>query len=181
MGLILLVGRRVNNPTTLPDPRSHVWACHQRAGKPAYLYSSAPEKVKAYSIWSYGAFNGVTWDQLQVLLPVILLALGILAFLPKGLNALLLGEDYAKTMGLNVSRLRTLVLIGASILSGAITAFCGPIGFYWCGCATHRAQSVKNLQPQTAYPAAVILIGAIVAVARRSDRPNAWQSVCVAH
>ena len=93
------------------------------------VFFSAPEKVIAYSIWSFGAFNGVSWGQLSVLIPVVVFALGMLVFLPKGLNALLLGEDYANTMGLNVNRLRLLILISASILSGAITAFCGPIGF----------------------------------------------------
>jgi iron complex transport system permease protein len=163
MGLILLVGRRVNNPTTLLI-LGLMFGHATSALVSLLIYFSAPEKVKAYSIWSYGAFNGVTWDQLQVLLPVILLALGILAFLPKGLNALLLGEDYAKTMGLNVSRLRMLVLIGASILSGAITAFCGPIGFIGVA-VPHIARNLLKTSNHKLLIPAVILIGAIVAVA----------------
>ena len=163
MGLILLVGKRVNNPTTLLI-LGLMFGHATSALVSLLIYFSAPEKVKAYSIWSYGAFNGVTWDQLQVLLPVILLALGILAFLPKGLNALLLGEDYAKTMGLNVSRPRMLVLIGASILSGAITAFCGPIGFIGVA-VPHIARNLLKTSNHKLLIPAVILIGAIVAVA----------------
>jgi iron complex transport system permease protein len=162
MGLILLVGRRVNNPTTLLI-LGLMFGHATSALVSLLIYFSAPEKVKAYSIWSFGAFNGVTWDQLQVLLPVILFALGILAFLPKGLNALLLGEDYAKTMGLNVSRLRLLVLISASILSGAITAFCGPIGFIGVA-VPHIARNLLKTSNHKLLIPAVILIGAIVAV-----------------
>ena len=163
MALILLVGRRVNNPTTLLI-LGLMFGHATSALVSLLIYFSAPEKVKAYSIWSYGAFNGVTWDQLQVLIPVILLSLGILAFLPKGLNALLLGEDYAKTMGLNVTRLRMLVLIGASILSGAITAFCGPIGFIGVA-VPHIARNLFKTSNHKLLIPAVILIGAIVAVA----------------
>lgn len=162
MGLILLVGQRVNNPTTLLI-LGLMFGHATSALVSLLIYFSAPEKVKAYSIWSFGAFNGVTWNQLQVLLPVILVALGILAFLPKGLNALLLGEDYAKTMGLNVSRLRLLVLISASVLSGAITAFCGPIGFIGVA-VPHIARNLFKTSNHKQLIPAVILIGAIVAV-----------------
>ncbi len=163
MGLILLVGRRVNNPTTLLI-LGLMFGHATSALVSLLIYFSAPEKVKAYSIWSYGAFNGVAWNQLQVLLLAILVALGILAFMPKGLNALLLGEDYAKTMGLNVSRLRMLVLISASVLSGAITAFCGPIGFIGVA-VPHIARNLFKTSNHKLLIPAVILIGAIVAVA----------------
>lgn len=163
MGLILLVGRRVSNPTTLLI-LGLMFGHATSALVSLLIYFSAPEKVKAYSIWSYGAFTGVTWDQLQALFPVILIALVILAFMPKGLNALLLGEDYAKTMGLNVRRLRMLVLISASVLSGAITAFCGPIGFIGVA-VPHIARNLFKTSNHKLLIPAVILIGAIVAVA----------------
>jgi len=162
MGLILLVGRRVNNPTTLLI-LGLMFGHATSALVSLLIYFSAPEKVKAYSIWSYGAFNGVTWQQLQVLVPVVMFALGILALLPKGLNALLLGEDYAKTMGLNVPRLRVWVLLSASILSGAVTAFCGPIGFIGVA-VPHLARNLFKTSNHKLLIPAVILIGAIVAV-----------------
>ncbi|NLB70510.1 MAG: iron ABC transporter permease [Chloroflexi bacterium] len=162
MGLILLVGRRVQNPTTLLI-LGLMFGLATGALVSLLIYFSEPEKVKAYSIWSYGAFNGVTWQQLKVLLPVVLFALGLLAFLPKGLNALLLGEDYAKTMGLNVSRLRFLILVSSSVLSGAVTAFCGPIGFIGVA-VPHIARNVFKTSNHKLLIPAVILIGAIVAV-----------------
>ena len=162
MGLILLVGKRVNNPTTLLI-LGLMFGHATSALVSLLIYFSAPEKVKAYSIWSFGSFSGVTWDQLIVLVPVIVFAIALLAFLPKGLNALLLGEDYAKTMGLNVTRLRMLVLISASVLSGAITAFAGPIGFIGVA-VPHIARNLFKTSNHKLLIPAVILIGAIVAV-----------------
>lgn len=162
MGLILLVGRRVNNPTTLLI-LGLMFGHATSALVSLLVFFSAPEKVKAYSIWSFGAFNGVSWGQLSVLIPVVVFALGMLVFLPKGLNALLLGEDYANTMGLNVNRLRLLILISASILSGAITAFCGPIGFIGVA-VPHIARNLFKTSNHKLLIPAVILIGAIVAV-----------------
>jgi len=89
--------------------------------------------------------------------------LGILFFLPKGLNGLLLGEDYAKTMGLNVDRLRLLILLSASILSGTVTAFCGPIGFIGVA-VPHIARNIFKTSNHKLLIPAVILIGAVVAV-----------------
>jgi len=85
--------------------------------------------VKAFVIWTMGSLGGVTNNQMQVFIPGILIGLLIALFLPKNLNALLLGEDYARTMGLNVMRTRIWVFISTSLLAGTVTAFCGPIGF----------------------------------------------------
>jgi len=79
------------------------------------------------------------------------------------LNGLLLGEDYAKTMGLNVDRLRLLILLSASILSGTVTAFCGPIGFIGVA-VPHIARNILKTSNHKLLIPAVILIGAVVAV-----------------
>jgi iron complex transport system permease protein len=128
------------------------------------IYFSAPDRVKAYSVWSYGAFNGVDWQQLKVMIPVIGGALLLLFFLPKGLNALLLGEEYAKTMGLNTNRMRIMILLTASILSGTVTAFCGPIGFIGVA-VPHISRNLFKTSNHKVLIPAVILLGAIAAVA----------------
>lgn len=163
MGLILLAGRWVNNSTTLLI-LGLMFGAATGALVSLLIYFSSPEKVKAYSVWSYGAFNGVTWDQLKVMAPVILAGLGLLFFLPKGLNALLLGEEYAKTMGLNTNRMRFLILLSASVLSGAVTAFCGPIGFIGVA-VPHIARNLFKSSNHKLLIPAVIILGAIVAVA----------------
>ena len=163
MALILLAGRMVKSSTTLLI-LGLMFGTATGALVSLLIYFSSPEKVKAYSVWSYGAFNGVTWQQLKVMAPVIVFAIGILFFLPKGLNAMLLGEDYAKTMGLNTRRMRVMILLSASILSGTVTAFCGPIGFIVVA-VPHIARNLFKTSNHKILIPAVIVIGAIVAVA----------------
>jgi len=128
------------------------------------VYFSAPERIQAYSIWSFGSFSGVNWTQLRVMAVVILSGVGLLALLPKGLNALLLGEDYARTMGLNTGLLRFVVLLSASVLSGAVTAFCGPIGFIGVA-VPHIARNLFRTSNHKILIPAIILIGAAVSMA----------------
>ena len=92
-------------------------------------YFSEAEALKSFVIWSLGSLGHVTGPRLQLMtvaiLPLLILSLG----LSKSLDGMMLGEEYAATMGLRVIRLRSLILITTSILAGTVTAFCGPIGF----------------------------------------------------
>ncbi len=92
-------------------------------------YTSSESEVKAFVIWTLGSLGNVTGPQLRIM--IISTAAGLLISLlaVKGLNVLLLGEQYARTMGTNVRLLRILIFISTSILAGTVTAFCGPIGF----------------------------------------------------
>ncbi len=92
-------------------------------------YFGADSSVKSFVVWTMGNLGGVTYSQLQVMLPVVAAGLLLTFLLPKSLNVLLLGENYARTMGLNVFRTRLLVFLSTSLLAGTVTAFCGPIGF----------------------------------------------------
>ncbi len=94
-----------------------------------WQYFSAPEQIQEYLLWTFGALGGVTGLHLAVLAAVVLLGLTLAFASAKPLNALLLGENYARSMGLNVGRSRTLIIASTSLLAGGITAFCGPIGF----------------------------------------------------
>ncbi|HTI91524.1 MAG TPA: iron ABC transporter permease [Puia sp.] len=94
-----------------------------------WQYFSAPEEVKDYLLWLFGSLGGVTGGQLLILSTVTILGL-IMAWLSsKMLDALLLGENYARSMGLNPQRARLIIICSSSLLAGSITAFCGPIGF----------------------------------------------------
>ncbi|MFC6226078.1 iron chelate uptake ABC transporter family permease subunit [Hymenobacter artigasi] len=94
-----------------------------------WQYFSAPEQIQEYLLWTFGALGGVTGPHLAVLGAVVLAGLGLAFASAKPLNALLLGENYARSMGLNVRASRTLIIASTSLLAGGITAFCGPIGF----------------------------------------------------
>jgi len=92
-------------------------------------YFGTDTSVKAFVIWTMGNLGGVTHQQLWVIIPGVLLGIIIAFILPQRLNVLLLGENYARTMGLNVLITRFMVFLSTSLLAGTITAFCGPIGF----------------------------------------------------
>jgi iron complex transport system permease protein len=93
------------------------------------LRLAAPENVHSYVIWTMGEFGGVSWSEAAILAPSLLIGLLMAAAAVKPLNALLLGETYARSMGVRVERNRIWLIACTAVLAGAVTAFCGPIGF----------------------------------------------------
>ena len=92
-------------------------------------FLSHEEALKSFVIWTMGSLGDVTSQQLWLLMPAVIIGLIISVAVIKPLNLLLLGESYARTMGLNILRTRSLILLSTTLLAGTITAFCGPIGF----------------------------------------------------
>ena len=128
------------------------------------LYFSIAERVQAYISWTFGSFGGVTWSQLQLFGPVVVTALILSHLLVKPLNALLLGETYARSMGLNVGLARLGVIAAAAALAGVVTAFCGPIGFLGIA-VPHLCRSLFNTSDHRLLLPAVTLVGGILALA----------------
>lgn len=92
-------------------------------------YLSREDALKAFVVWTMGSLGDVTGAQLAILVPAVGAGL-LLAFAAlKPLNMLLLGEDYARTMGLDVGASRALLFSSTTLLAGTVTAFCGPVGF----------------------------------------------------
>ena len=92
-------------------------------------YLSSEAALKSFVIWTMGSLGDVTGGNLALMLPVITAGLVLSVAVIKPLNLLLLGENYARTMGLNVQRTRTLLFLSTDLLAGTVTAFCGPVGF----------------------------------------------------
>lgn len=92
-------------------------------------YLSPEGVLKSYVVWTMGSLGGVTLSQLRIVVPIILCGLLLSVLLIKPLNILLLGENYARTMGLNIKRTRFMVTLTTVLLAGTVTAYCGPIGF----------------------------------------------------
>lgn len=88
-----------------------------------------PDSLKLFVVWTLGSLNGVGWEQLPVLTIGIILAAILVLMLIKPLNGLLLGEDYARGLGINVERTRWMMVAASCLLAGSVTAFCGPIAF----------------------------------------------------
>ena len=126
-----------------------------------WQYFSNPEQIQEYILWTFGSLGGVTNDQLSLL--AIIIGVGILMtfFLSKTLNALLLGEDYAQSMGLNIRKSRFAIIGVTSILAGAITGFCGPIGFVGIA-VPHLTRSFLNTSDHRVLIPSCVLVGAIL-------------------
>jgi iron complex transport system permease protein len=127
------------------------------------LFFAMAERIQVYIAWTFGSFGGVTWRQLQVLLPTILAALSIAWLSAKALNALLLGDAYARSLGLTIQRARFWILTSAAVLAGAITAFCGPIAFIGVA-VPHLCRGLFNTSDHRVLAPGTILLGGIVAL-----------------
>ena len=92
-------------------------------------YLSNEAALKSFVIWTMGSLGDVTGNRLLLMLPAVGAGLVLAVAVIKPLNLLLLGENYARTMGLNVQRTRTLIFLSTVLLAGTVTAFCGPVGF----------------------------------------------------
>lgn len=124
-------------------------------------YLSNEAALKAFVVWTMGSLGDVTGRELALMLPVVVVGLVLSVAAIKPLNLLLLGENYARTMGLNVRRSRVLILSETVLLAGTVTAFCGPIGFIGLA-VPHVARMVfVSADHRTLMPASM-LIGAVV-------------------
>lgn len=92
-------------------------------------YISSPDSLKTFVMWSMGSVGGTTLSDLRLVTPLTVIMVGLGFCLIKPMNAILLNEQYAQNLGVNIHRLRISVIIITSVLVGLITAFCGPIAF----------------------------------------------------
>jgi iron complex transport system permease protein len=92
-------------------------------------FISRAEDLQTFMIWSLGSVGSSNWQEIQVLAIVVLIGITTSFFLLKSLNSWLLGENYARSIGININRSRFLIVVATSVLAGSVTAFCGPIAF----------------------------------------------------
>jgi len=162
LGAVLILARRVQNTITLLVT-GLMFGYLASAVVSLLIYFSQPERVQVFSLWTAGSFGGVTWSQMRVFIPATLLGLLIALVMIKPLNALLLGDDYARSLGLNVSRARAWIIVSASLLAGVSTAFCGPIWFVGVA-VPHVARSLLKTADHRALLPASLMMGAAFAL-----------------
>ena len=132
-------------------------------------YFSNEASLKSYVVWTMGSLGDVTATQLAVLAPIVVAGLMMAVATIKPMNMLLAGERYAASMGLNISRSRTLILTSTTLLAGTITAFCGPIGFVGIAVPHIARMLFRSADHRTLLPAtilsgvAMMLVGDILA------------------
>lgn len=162
MGLVLLVGFRVRNSMTLLILGLMI-SYLTSALVSLLLYFAQPERIQAYIQWTFGSFRGVTLDQIPILGVPVVVGLILALLLIKPLNALLLGEAYARSLGVNLWLARTTIITATAILTGVVTAFCGPIGFIGIA-VPHLCRTLMQTSDHRMLVPATILMGAIVAL-----------------
>lgn len=126
------------------------------------VYSSA-ENLQAFTLWGLGTFSAVGWDRMYYYTAATILGLLMALLLPKPLNTLLLGERYARNLGLRISQTRFIVLFCAGLLTAVVTAFCGPIAFIGVATPHITRLTIGGSDHKTLLPANM-LIGASVAL-----------------
>ena len=123
-------------------------------------YLSHEEALKSFVVWTMGSLGDITPSQLKLVAPAIIAGLAIAIAVIKPMNMMMLGEAYARTMGLNIRRTRSLILLSTTLLAGTVTAFCGPVGFIGLA-IPHLARILfQNADHKVLMPA-TILTGAV--------------------
>lgn len=126
-----------------------------------WQYFSEPEQIQEYLMWTFGSLGGVSREQLTVLSVTILAGIALTFSSSKFLNLLLLGEGYAGSMGVNIRYVKLLIIISTSLLAGAITGFCGPIGFIGIA-VPHLCRALLNTADHRILIPSCCLLGAAV-------------------
>ena len=124
-------------------------------------YFSAAAQIQQFLFWSFGSLGNLSWNELAIFIAVYSIAILATIAVIKPLNSLLLGENYAKSSGVNIKKSRNIILLITSVLTGVITAFVGPIAFIGLA-VPHIARIIFSTANHKILIPAVLLLGAIV-------------------
>ncbi len=124
-------------------------------------YFTDAEKLQQYIYWSFGSVGNLSWQQLLLLLLIIMIGVFLSIMSIKSLNSLLLGENYARSLGVNMKRSRYTIITATGLLAGGITAFAGPIAFIGLA-VPHLTRQIFNTTDHRVLVPAVLIYGAIL-------------------
>ena len=124
-------------------------------------YLSPEGALKSFVVWTMGSLGSVSREQLLIMAPVMIIGLALSVSLIKPLNAMLLGENYASTMGINIRRTRLMISAITVMLAGTVTAFCGPIGFIGLAVPHIARMTFREADHRVMMPASMLL-GALI-------------------
>ena len=124
-------------------------------------YFSSAEQLQQYIFWGFGSLGDLSWNEILIFSIIYCIGLLLSVVSIKGLNTLLLGENYAKSLGLNIKQSRLTIIIATSLLAGTITAFAGPIAFIGLA-IPHMVRQVFTTSNHKILLPAILLFGAIV-------------------
>ncbi len=125
-------------------------------------YLSDEAALKSFVVWTMGSLGDVTADRLALLLPAVAAGLALAVASIKPLNLLLLGEQYARTTGLDVRRTRQRIFLSTILLAGTVTAFCGPIGFVGLAVPHLARMLFRSADHRVLLPASIVAGSALL-------------------
>lgn len=124
-------------------------------------YFATAEQLQQYIFWGFGSLGNLSWSELFILFVVCIVGILLSTIAIKALNTLLLGENYAKSLGLNINKSRLLIILATSLLAGTVTAFAGPIAFVGLA-IPHITRQLFNTANHKVLIPAVFIFGAII-------------------
>jgi iron complex transport system permease protein len=124
-------------------------------------YFTSAEQLQKFTFWSMGSIGNVSWQNIGIVAVAVTIGLVLSLISLKPLDALLLGENYARSMGLNIKKSRYIIIVATSILAGSITAFAGPIAFIGLAVPHLAKLSCKTSNHKTLF-VATLFYGAII-------------------
>lgn len=124
-------------------------------------YFTNAEKLQQFIYWSFGSVGNLSWQQLLLLLIIISTGVVLSIMSIKPLNSLLLGENYAKSLGVNLKKSRYIIIMATGLLAGGITAYAGPIAFIGLA-VPHLTKQIFNTTDHKVLVPAVLVYGAIL-------------------
>lgn len=121
-------------------------------------FFSSPEQLQSFIIWTFGSLASTGWMEMKIMLPIVIVGIILSCVLIKPLDALLLGENYARGIGISVNNVRILIIISSALIAGTLTAFTGPIAFIGVA-VPHLARAIFATASHKILIPAVICIG----------------------
>lgn len=127
-------------------------------------FFSVEEDIKTYVIWGLGSFSRVSGNQMMLFVTIMVILIPLSFLLVKTLNLLMLGDGYARNLGLNIKRARVLVIGCSGVLTAIVTAYCGPIIFLGLA-VPHLCRAVFHTSDHRILMPACLVMGAALALA----------------
>lgn len=158
MALVLAVSSRVQNLAMLLVIGMMIgYICD--AGTSFMITFAESNQLRNFTIWSMGSFSGITWPSLAAASVITLPTVAVVFLLSKPLSAYLLGENYARSMGVNIKGFRLALIILSSILAASVVAFAGPISFVGIAVPHITRLLFKTSRPMVLIPATFLTGG----------------------
>jgi len=160
LGAVMIVAKKVKNTMSILII-GLMFGSFTAAIISVLAYFSSAENLQQYVFWTFGSLGNLGWDEILILSIIYILSISILLTIIKPLNSLLLGENYAVSLGVNLKKTRNITLLVTGLLTGVITAFSGPIAFIGLAVPHLTKLLIKTSNHRVLLPS-VAVAGAIV-------------------